>query len=132
MVNENEYYRQTLPHYQFNPPNPPRPPMYYDNMYNDQGYYYNQNPYINQGGYIPPPMNNNMNNAAPPANYNANNPNQSPEDNSTTRLMQQFLDQNGQVDVQKMLQTVGQFADTVQQVSPVIRQLNDLIRAFRA
>jgi len=46
-------------------------------------------------------------------------------------MMQQFLDENGQVDIQKMLQTVGQLADTVQQVSPVIRQLNDLIRTFR-
>lgn len=47
------------------------------------------------------------------------------------RMVQQFLDANGQVDIQKMLKTIAQFADTVQQVSPVIKQINDLIRNFR-
>lgn len=47
------------------------------------------------------------------------------------RLIQQFLTEDGQVDVQKMLQTIGQFADTVQQVSPVIKQINDLVKSFR-
>lgn len=53
---------------------------------------------------------------------------QSPE---VQRMLQQFLNDDGQVDVQKMLQTIGQFADTVQQVSPVLRQINDLIKSFR-
>lgn len=48
-----------------------------------------------------------------------------------SKVMQQFMNDSGQVDIQKMLQTVGQFADTVQQVSPVIKQLNDLVRSFR-
>lgn len=47
------------------------------------------------------------------------------------KVIQQFMNEDGQVDIQKMLQTVGQFADTVQQVSPVIKQLNELIRSFR-
>lgn len=47
------------------------------------------------------------------------------------RIIQQFLDDNGQVDIQKMLKTIGQFADTVQQVSPVVKQINDLIKSFR-
>lgn len=49
-----------------------------------------------------------------------------------SKVLQQFMNDNGQVDIQKMLQTVGQFADTVQQVSPVIKQLNELVRSFRA
>lgn len=48
-----------------------------------------------------------------------------------SKVLQQFMNENGQVDIQKMLQTVGQFADTVQQVSPVIKQLNELVRSFR-
>jgi len=47
------------------------------------------------------------------------------------RMIQQFLNDDGQVDIQKMLQTIGQFADTVQQVSPVIKQINDLVKSFR-
>ena len=46
-------------------------------------------------------------------------------------MFNQFLDDKGQVDIQKTLQTVGQFADTVQQVSPVIKQLNDLVHSLR-
>lgn len=43
----------------------------------------------------------------------------------------QFLNEHGQVDVNKMLTTVGQLAQTVQQVSPVIKQVNDIIQSFR-
>ncbi|NLI68428.1 MAG: hypothetical protein GX374_07270 [Bacilli bacterium] len=50
---------------------------------------------------------------------------------SDHHLMQQFLTEDGHVDIEKMLKTIGQFADTVQQVSPVIKQINDLIRSFR-
>lgn len=50
---------------------------------------------------------------------------------SEQHIMQQFLTEDGQVDIQKMLKTIGQFADTVQQVSPVIKQINDIIRSFR-
>lgn len=51
---------------------------------------------------------------------------------SEQHVMQQFLTEDGQVDIQKMLKTIGQFADTVQQVSPVIKQINDLIKSFRS
>lgn len=44
----------------------------------------------------------------------------------------QFLNEKGQVDVNKMLSTVGHLAQTVQQVSPVIKQVNDIIQSFRA
>lgn len=43
----------------------------------------------------------------------------------------QFLNEQGQVDVNKMLSTVGHLAQTVQQVSPVIKQVNDIIQSFR-
>lgn len=120
MVNEREVRGQTLPYYQFYPQQM-HMPTFYNEMYDDYAYYYH--PYRN-GGYIPPYMNGM--NAGPPANLNSES-----ERVASARIMQQFLDENGQVDIQKMLQTVGQLADTVQQVSPVIKQLNDLIRAFR-
>lgn len=60
-----------------------------------------------------------------------NSRNPSGQTNEEQRILQQFLNEDGQVDVQKMLQTIGQFADTVQQVSPVIKQINDVIKSFR-
>lgn len=62
----------------------------------------------------------------------SNNREEESNHDTTQYFLQQFLDENGQVDIQKMLTTIGQFADTVQQVSPVIKQLNDLVRNFRA
>ena len=69
----------------------------------------------------------------PNLNPNINpNPNPGGETTQEQRMLQQFLNEDGQVDIQKMLQTIGQFADTVQQVSPVVKQINDIIRSFRA
>lgn len=52
--------------------------------------------------------------------------------NNDVAFSHQFLNEHGQVDVNKMLTTVGQLAQTVQQVSPVIKQVNDIIQSFRA
>lgn len=51
--------------------------------------------------------------------------------NSQTNFMYYFYDENGQIDIDKMLSTVGQVANTVQQVSPVIKQVSSLIKAFK-
>ncbi|MGM8366218.1 YppG family protein [Virgibacillus sp. W0181] len=42
-----------------------------------------------------------------------------------------FQNENGQLDVNKMMATVGQFASTVQQISPVIKQVGDMVKTFR-
>jgi|SRR5690625_149950 len=122
MVNEHDVYRPPMSNYQ---------PYYsqypYHAGFDNQMFYYHPNMY---GNYYPPPYMNGMMNPAS-VNY-ANSTQTEAEKIVSSRVMQQFLDENGQVDIQKMLQTVGQLADTVQQVSPVIRQLNDLIRTFRA
>lgn len=47
-------------------------------------------------------------------------------------ILAQFQDENGQVDVNKMMATVSQFAQTVQQVTPVVKQVSDFIKAFRS
>lgn len=150
MVNENEYYRPMMPNYQYYP-QPPHTPVYYDAMYEEQNQYYYPYMYGNniQYGYVnqQPFMYGNANQQNYMGNMNYQNPfmnginaqpviNPNPTTNEESAIspgvMQQFLDENGNVDIQKMLSTVGQLADTVQQVSPVIRQLNDLIRNFRA
>src|SRR5690625_3200336 len=42
-----------------------------------------------------------------------------------------FQTETGQFDFNKMLSTVGQLADTVQQVSPFIKQVGSMIKTFR-
>lgn len=148
MVNENEYVRPTMPYYQFYQ-QPMQMPIYYNEMYDDRSFYYQPNmagaymppmnggymPHYMNGGYTPSPMSGGymptyLNDVSHSSNAYYTEP--STEGVAPNRVMQQFLDENGQVDIQKMLKTVGQFADTVQQVSPVIKQLNDLVRSFRA
>lgn len=46
-------------------------------------------------------------------------------------LLAQYQDENGQMNVEKVLSTVGQFANTVQQISPVIQQVSSIIKTFR-
>lgn len=55
---------------------------------------------------------------------------QSPTQNRPT-ILTQFQDENGQMDIHKTLATVGQFANTVQQVTPMVKQISDLIKSFR-
>lgn len=140
MVYENVNVNPTMPYYQYYQQQM-QMPLYYPEMYGAQSYYYQPN--MNGGymfepimsGYMPPYANNSyMPSYANDVNYAPNTyyEEASVDGIAPNRVMQQFLDENGQVDIQKMLRTVGQFADTVQQVSPVIKQLNDLIRSFRA
>lgn len=56
-------------------------------------------------------------------------PNRQP--NQAPNLLTQFQTSEGQVDLQKMLSTVGQLANTVQQVSPVIKEIGAMISVFR-
>lgn len=51
--------------------------------------------------------------------------------NQPASLWTQFQTEDGQVDMQKMLSTVGQLANTVQQVSPVIKEIGAMISVFR-
>jgi len=53
------------------------------------------------------------------------------QSNPTPGILAQFQTPEGQMDVQKMLSTVGQLANTVQQVSPVIKEIGAMIRVFR-
>lgn len=57
---------------------------------------------------------------------------QIPNQPISANIMQQFQDDEGQIDINKMLSTVGQLANTVQQVSPVIKQVGSLVNSFRS
>lgn len=49
----------------------------------------------------------------------------------TASVLNQFQDGEGQIDFNKMLATVGQLANTVQQVTPVIKQMGSFIGYLR-
>jgi hypothetical protein len=59
--------------------------------------------------------------------YQAAPSNQQPVSN----LKAYFQDDNGQMDYDKMFNTVGQLAKTVQQVTPVIQQVGSIIKSFK-
>ncbi|WP_407271768.1 YppG family protein [Radiobacillus sp. PE A8.2] len=46
-------------------------------------------------------------------------------------IMNYFQDKEGQLDVDKMLGTVGQMANTVQQVSPLLKGLGSFMKGFK-
>lgn len=114
--------------------------MYSSNSNNFQGQQMNQSNSYNFGQQQSAPLNQNnyQSEAIPVINTNVN-PNETmstpvniEDSNNQVAFSHQFLNEQGQVDVNKMLTTVGQLAKTVQQVSPVIKQVNDIIQSFRA
>ncbi|WP_077324377.1 YppG family protein [Virgibacillus siamensis] len=46
-------------------------------------------------------------------------------------LFHYFQEKKGEVDLDKMLSTIGQVANTVQQVSPVVKQLGALMKQIK-
>ncbi|WP_404451193.1 YppG family protein [Virgibacillus necropolis] len=46
-------------------------------------------------------------------------------------FLNHFQDKNGEVDVDKMLSTVGQVANTFKQVSPMIKQFGSIMKTFK-
>lgn len=54
-----------------------------------------------------------------------------PNMNPTNGIMNYFQDEDGQMDFDKMLSTVGQLANTYHQVSPIVKQVGSIIKNFR-
>ncbi|WP_186576312.1 YppG family protein [Aquibacillus kalidii] len=46
-------------------------------------------------------------------------------------IMSYFQDKNGQMDIDKMLGTVGQMANTYHQVSPILKGLGSFVKRFK-
>lgn len=55
-----------------------------------------------------------------------------PPPKQMNNLLNQFQNNEGQIDVDKMLNTVGQLANTYHQVAPIIKQFGSLIKTFRS
>lgn len=113
----------------------------------DDMYYTSDHPYMQQPPNPYPPVNGNLPNQTPyehfakPAQpedwfYNMMQPNQSnysaqQMDAQPNNVMGYFQNENGQMDFDKMLSTVGQIANTYHQVSPIVKQVGALIKTFR-
>ncbi|WP_010529397.1 YppG family protein [Lentibacillus jeotgali] len=67
-----------------------------------------------------------------PANWMANPYGEaiSPHQPKSSNPLYYFQDHNGELDLDKILSTAGQVADTVQQMSPVIKQASHIINRF--
>ncbi|PAV30700.1 hypothetical protein CIL05_06255 [Virgibacillus profundi] len=57
--------------------------------------------------------------------------NQQPNMNGVNSFMTKYQDENGQIDLDKMLSTVGQLANTYHQVSPIVKQFGSILKNFR-
>lgn len=90
--------------------------MQQDNMNAYQQHYPMNNQYQ--------PLQYQMNHQNPPQ-YSMNNQSQPPG------FLTQFQDGNGQMNLDKVLSTVSQLANTFQQVTPVIQQMGAMIKTFR-
>lgn len=62
----------------------------------------------------------------PNYNYNATSNQSSP-----SGFLNYFQDKNGEVDFDKMLSTVGQVANTFQQISPMVKQFGSIMKTFK-
>lgn len=60
------------------------------------------------------------NNAAPP-----------PKSNGSNGFLTYFQDKDGQVDLDKMLSTAGKFANTFQQIAPLVKQFSSFLKSLR-
>ena len=54
-----------------------------------------------------------------------------PPANQLNTLLTQFQNSEGQLDVDKMINTVGQIANTYHQVAPIVKQFSSFIKTFR-
>ena|SRR5690625_777116 len=118
MGKENDFMHDYLPHYQYYQDPYYMPPYQYEQM-NPYFHPYPSERCMYYMSYCP---------YADPNKVNEHNHN---DETTTNMILQQFMDEQGQVDITKMLKTIGQLADTVQQVTPVVKQINDIIKAFR-
>ncbi|MFD2043864.1 YppG family protein [Ornithinibacillus salinisoli] len=51
--------------------------------------------------------------------------------NPSNGFLSQFQDEKGQMNLDKMLSTVGQMANTYHQVQPIIKQFGNFMKTFR-
>lgn len=124
------------------PVNPTGP--FHQNPYQNPYQHQQQNPYSQMNG--PPPLQQTPyeqfakpqqpmfwdNSMQSNSNFNPqSNMNQQPNMNPPNGIINYFQDEDGQMDFDKMLSTVGQLASTYHQVSLIVKQVGSLIKIFR-
>jgi hypothetical protein len=123
-MNDNpHFYRMGNPYESHSGPIDPRYYAPYDHYYRqpeNQANYMNpqQTPYEM---YEKPPLSMNMENEMRQS---------VPKQRSMPGFMTNFQNENGQLDIDRMLSTVGQFANTYHQVYPIFKQIGGLIKTF--
>lgn len=53
------------------------------------------------------------------------------QSSNSHNLLYYFQDTNGEMDLDKIFSTAGQVADTIKQVSPMVKQVGDFMNHFR-
>lgn len=54
-----------------------------------------------------------------------------PNQKQASGLLNYFQDENGQMDFNKMMSTVGQVSNTVKQISPMVKQFSTIMKSFK-
>lgn len=114
-----------------------RPYNYYSPPFNDNANYYYQN--INQTDYNQGNLNYSAHFQTPfemyskpklPVNWNPNDQSGGmyKPSSASNNLMQYFQNDNGEMDLDKVLTTVGKLANTFQQISPVVKDMGAMIK----
>ncbi|GEN32311.1 hypothetical protein HNQ35_002657 [Cerasibacillus quisquiliarum] len=120
------------PIYQSIPSHPPRPNIY--PQHNEWQYAGNPSPYLDQS--IQPPDYQQPAPFSPPNYYQQPetpiNMTQMEQIQSGNSFLEYFYDANGQLDIDKMLSTVGQVANIYHQVSPIVKQFGAFMKHFTA
>ncbi|MYL46288.1 hypothetical protein GLV94_11605 [Virgibacillus halodenitrificans] len=130
---QSPYYGQEFPQSPFDmyakpqqPPNWPSPMTTAPPNINNASGMSGSTPNMNSASVMPGATSNI--NGMPGAPPNMNN---APGMQQGNGLLNYFQDNEGQMDLDKMLSTVGQLANTYHQVSPIVKQFGSFIKNFR-
>lgn len=117
-------------------------PYYYNQAYDDYAKFYHVNPYNNKEwqqqqfpqpnpAYFQTPFHYFSKPKQPDNWFDLMHTNAPSPQHKPNGLFAYFQDKDGQVDLDKMFSTVGQFANTIQQISPVVKQFGSMIKNFK-
>jgi hypothetical protein len=101
---EQPFYSNPIPPTPYEKFAKPKQPPYTHNYSSNYGYGFMQQQGVPNPGFPPQPW------------------------NQPNGIISYFQDENGQIDIDKMLSTFGQVADTVKQVSPLVKGLGSIMK----
>ncbi|SER13495.1 YppG family protein [Piscibacillus halophilus] len=104
----------------------------FSNDYNDQNYYYYP-PYYYPKQNSPFPYQQQFSNYQQPLFFEV--PNQFEHDssikNTVSPFVQYFQDDQGEIDIDKVIATTNQFMKTASQIAPMFKTLNDFVKGMK-